>query len=108
MNNHRLYTSDESAEHIWMYNQFEIRMNRQYRFIETTERKTCQYKENELLTGDFVLQKIRGINGEVENMRYIRSIKKHSIEDIFPPYVHSILNTKQLNIDGSRVLCSHN
>ena len=42
---------------------------------------------------DFVLEKIHEINGEVENVKYIRLIKKHNTEDTFPPYIDYIMNT---------------
>ena len=74
-----MHTATKSADHIWMSTQFEIRMNRQDRFVKTTKREMCQYKESELLTRDFVLQNIREINGEVENIRYIHLTKKYDI-----------------------------
>ena len=57
---------------------------------------------------DIILEKYYEINGEVNNMRYIRLTKKRNIEDTFSPYVQCIFNIKQLHIDSSSILCSHN
>ena len=46
IDNHRSHTASESEYHIWMSTQFEIRMDEQDRFIKTTEREICQYKES--------------------------------------------------------------
>ena len=70
-------------------------MGGQDRFITTKEREITQYRENELLTREFVSQKINEINGDVENMRYIRLTKKHNIDDMFSPYIEYIFNMKQ-------------
>ena len=59
IDNHRLHTSIECAEHILMSTQFEIRMNGQDRFINTTERAICQYKENELHTRHYFRKILR-------------------------------------------------
>ena len=39
---------------------------------------------------------------------YIRLTKKHNIEDMCSLYVRYIFNVKQLHIDSSSILCSHN
>ena len=53
MNDHRLHTVTQSAEHIWMLTYFDISIHRKYRCIKIAERNICQYKENELLTRYF-------------------------------------------------------
>ena len=71
IHNHRLHVATESPEHIEVSNYFQIRMKDQDRFIATIEREIRQYRENELETTDFVLQKISDTNVEIEKIRYI-------------------------------------
>ena len=90
-----------------MANYSEIRMDRQDRYITTTEREIRQYRENELCTSDVISEKILDVKDDIEQLRYIRLTKKINIDEKSTVYHESSLTMNNMHIDSSSIL-GHN